>query len=226
MSPGEHAPPTPVWQVLVLLGASGTGKSTAASEIAQASGATWMQVDDLRLALQYSQVTLPERTDRLYFFETTPCFWTLPVDQLLRAFIDVATVMEPAVRVVIDSHLVTGDPMVIEGDGILPSLVDDPVLRPWVESGALRFCCLAAGSDAELADGMVQRGRGDHLDDQGRVGLHANANLAFNDWLVQSSRRFGIPVVPSRPFDTLTDRIEQAISVDSHRAGRPGHPET
>ncbi len=214
------------WQVQVLFGASGTGKSTAARQIARASGATWMQVDDLRLALQYSRVTLPEGTDRLYFFETTPGIWIRPVDDLLQAFVDVAKVMVPAVRVVIDSHLVTGVPMVIEGDGVLPSLVDDPVLRPWVDAGVLRFCCLAARSHAELVENMVRRGRGDHLEDQERVSLQANANLAFNDWLVESSRTLRIPVVASRPFDTLIDRIEEAITVDSHPAGRRDLPGT
>ena len=207
------------WQVQVLFGASGTGKSTAARQIARASGATWMQVDDLRLALQYSRVTLPEGTDRLYFFETTPGIWIRPVDDLLQAFVDVATVMAPAVRVVIDSHLATGVPMVIEGDGVLPSLVEDPVLRPWVDTGSLRFCCLAAQSQDELVENMVRRGRGVHLEDQERVSLQANANLAFNDWLVESSRALNIPVVASRPFDTLTDRIQQAITPASQPAG-------
>ncbi len=200
------------WQVLVLFGASGTGKSIAARTIAHAAGATWLQVDDLRLGLQYSRVTLPEMTDRLYFFESAPDCWTRPVDELLRAFIDVATVMAPAVRVVIDSHLVTGAPMVIEGDGVLPSLVGDPVLRHWVDSGALRFCCVAAGSRDELIENMVLRVRGDHLEDRDRVALQANANLAFNDWLAEASRSLSIPVVSSRPFETLIERIQQSAT--------------
>ncbi len=200
------------WRVLVLFGASGTGKSTVARQIAIASGGTWLQVDDLRLALQYSRVTLPGQTDRLYFFETTPEVWTLPAADLLLAFIDVATVMTPAVRVVIDSHVVTDVPMVIEGDGVSPFLIDDPVLRPWVDAGVVRFCCVAAEGHGDLVENMVRRERGDHLDDHERVARHADANLAFNDWLVAASRSHGIPVVQSRPFDSLAHRIEQAIT--------------
>ncbi len=221
-----RSPSLKPWQVLVLFGASGTGKSTAARQIASGSGTTWMQVDDLRLALQYSQVTLPTMTDRLYFFESTPDFWARPPDELLQAFIDVATVMAPAVRVVIDSHLATGVPMVIEGDGVLPFLVDDPVLRLWVDSGAIRFCCVAAGSRTELIENMVRRGRGDHLDDHERVAMQATANLAFNDWLVEMSRVLRIPVVPSRPFDTLPDRIKQAITIGRRPAGQQDQPES
>ncbi len=201
------------WQVLVLFGASGTGKSTAGNQLAGSRGVTWMQVDDLRLALQYSNMTLPQGAGALHFFESTPEFWTHPIDSLVRAFVDVASIMAPAVRVVIDSHLATGAPMVIEGDGVLPSLADDPVLRPWIESGALRFCCLAAGTQAELAESMVARGRGDHLEDHSRVWRQSAANLAFGDWLVDQSRRHGIPIVAARPFASLTDRILQAITL-------------
>jgi predicted kinase len=62
----------PPWSVLVLFGASGTGKSTAAAWIGRQYGLTWLQVDDLRLTLQYSRARLPERTDQLYFFDETP----------------------------------------------------------------------------------------------------------------------------------------------------------
>ncbi len=217
MSP-PNAPLQP-WRVLVLFGASGVGKSTAGDQIARSRGCTWMQVDDLRLALQYSRVTLPVGTDALYFFETTPDFWTWPVESLVEAFVAVAAIMAPAVRTVIDSHLVTRAPMVIEGDGVLPSLVDDPVLRPWIESGALRFCCLAAESPLELAESMVARGRGDHLDNHERVERQAAANFAFSEWLIEQSRLHGIPVVAALPFATLPDRILATISLQKHQAG-------
>lgn len=209
-----------------MFGAGGTGKSTAASQISRATGATWMQVDDLRLALQYSKATLPEGTDRLDFFEATPDIWSKPVEELVAGFVDVARIMAPAVRVVIDSHVVTGVPMVIEGDGVLPSLIDDPVLRPWVEAGSVRFCCVTAATQAELAENMVLRGRGDHLEDHERVTRHARANLAFNDWLAAAAQASGIPVVQSRPFDTLAARIEWAITEAPRSAGRRDQQET
>lgn len=207
------------WHVLVLAGASGTGKSTVASTIAGAHGISWMQVDDLRLALQYARVTLPERTADLYFLETTPNVWGLPPDTLRQALIRVAEVMVPAIRVVIDSHVVTGVPLVLEGDGVLPHLFMDPVIAPHVASGAVRFCCLTAVDPAELLENMLARGRGDHLDDHVRANGHANANWAFNQWLVAASRELGIPVVPSRPFATLAGRIERAISPEAGEAG-------
>ncbi len=205
-------PQSQPWQVLVLYGASGTGKSTVASQIARERGISWMQVDDLRLTLQYSRATLPEHNDELYFFLNTRDVWTRNLDEIRDAFIGTTQAMVPAVRVVIDSHVVTGAPMVIEGDGVLPALAEDPVIAQWVTAGVVRFCCITAESRSELVVNMISRGRGDHLDNADRVELHADANWAFNHWLVAESLRLSIPVVPCQPFETLTQRICSAVS--------------
>ena len=201
----------PAWSVLVLLGASGTGKSTAAAAIARQREATWMQVDDLRLALQYSQVSLPERTGRLYAFLDDPEIWTRPVADIREAFIGVSEAMAPAVRIVIENHVATHDPMVIEGDGVLPALVEDEALAPFVASGIVRFCCVAEdGADALLAN-MLARGRGITGDISDEAHVHAAANAAFGAWLATESHRLGIPVVLSRPFEILPERIIAAV---------------
>ncbi len=210
MNPRGEAVIEHPWTVLVLLGASGTGKSTAAREIALRCGVPWMQVDDLRLAMQYSHVTLPERTERLYFFERGDDVWSLPCGKPLQGFIDVAEAMLPAGRVVIDSHVITGVPLVLEGDGIHPALVEDPVLQPHVRSGCVRFCTITAESGAELFDNMIARGRGMDVGDAESHQRHAEANAAFGQWLAEESHRLGIPVVPSRPFPSLPDRILDA----------------
>lgn len=200
------------WTLLVILGASGTGKSTAARNIARRHGVPWMQVDDLRLALQYSRVTLPERTDRFYFFERTEDVWTLPISDLVRGFIDVAELMVPAVRVVIDSHVVTNVPLVLEGDGVQPALVEDPVIRPHVQGGRVRFCTVMAQNSDELFKNMIDRGRGMDVKDVERHQRHAGANAAFGSWLTDRSRENRIPVVASRPFRTLPNRILAATA--------------
>ncbi len=195
------------WTVLVILGASGTGKSTVARNIALRYGVPWMQVDDLRLALQYSHVSLPERTDRLYFLERSEDVWSLPVEDLLRGFIDVAELMVPAVRVVIDSHVVTDVPLVLEGEDDLPALAEDPVIRPHIQAGHVRFCTVTAGNTEELFENMIGRGRGMDVGDVVRHRWHAEANAAFGSWLADRSREHRIAVVASRPFVTLPDRI-------------------
>jgi len=208
--------------VLVLFGASGTGKSTAAQAISRRHGVTWLQVDDLRLALQYSRATLPEGNDKLYYFLDHPDYALEPADDVRRAFIGTAEAMLPAIRIVLESHVATGVPMVIEGDGILPALALDPLVRPLVDAGVVRFCCVEAESRRELLDNMIARGRGMDNIDQVRAARQADANWAFNNWLGATSRTLGIPVVSTQPLATLAERIEQMVSERPGRAGQAG----
>ncbi len=199
------------WMVLVLFGASGTGNSMAAAEIGRRYGISWAQVDDLRLTLQYSRVTLPERTDELYFLEGTSGVWTRTPAELRQAFINVAELMAPALRTVVHSHVVTGAPMVVEGDGVLPVLVGDPLLKPLVDTGVIRFCCTATPDVDELVANMLARCRGVDAAEPGRPRAQAAANGAFGRWLEEEATRLDIPIVTSRPFDTFANRILQAI---------------
>jgi predicted kinase len=54
--------------VLLIGGPSGVCKTMVAKQLGLRFGASWLEVDDLRLAFQRSRVTLPERTAALYFF--------------------------------------------------------------------------------------------------------------------------------------------------------------
>lgn len=195
----------------MLFGPSGVGKSTAAAEIARRTGTSWLQVDDIRLALQFSDASLPSRTDDLYYFERTPDIWRRPVDELRQGFINVAEVLAPAVRTIIHSHVVTDAPMVIEGDGILPSLLDDPVLRPLVDAGVIRASCVATPGPDVLLDSLVGRGRGIEVDEPEKHRLQAAANHAFGMWLEQEAVRLSVPVVASQPFRMLPDRVMKSI---------------
>ncbi len=60
------------WQVLLLGGTSGVGKTSVARQIGLRLGISWLQVDDLRLVLQASDARLPKNTEALYFFLATP----------------------------------------------------------------------------------------------------------------------------------------------------------
>ena len=206
---------TPDWSVLFIAGASGTGKTTVAKAISRELGVAWVQVDDLRLALQYSDARLPSdaATDDLHFFLRTPDVWTLPAETLADALVATGKAMTEAIAIVTGNHIVQGDPAVVEGDGILPGLLDHPDLRGFVASGALRMVVLAPESESELLEAMIERGRGEHLDpgtpESRRI---AAMNWRFTRWLVAEAGTRSIPVVPTRPRNTLAERILDVVS--------------
>ena len=92
------------WMVLLIGGPSGVGKTIVAKQIGLRFGIPWLQVDDLRLALQWSRVTLPQNTEALYFFEKTPHVWQLPAECLCDGLIALGQVMSPALEIVIANH--------------------------------------------------------------------------------------------------------------------------
>ncbi len=201
---------TPDWSVLLIAGASGTGKTTVAKAISRDLGVAWVQVDDLRLALQYSgaRLTSDAATDDLYFFLRTPGLWTLPAETLADALVATGAAMTEAIAIVTGNHIVQGDAAVVEGDGILPGLLDHPDMRGFVASGALRMVVLAPESESELTHAMVERGRGEHLDpDSPESRRIAAMNWRFSQHLIVEAEARGIPVVSTRPRDTLAARV-------------------
>ena len=203
----------PPWSVLLIGGASGCGKSTVAQEIARTSGATWVQVDDLRLALQWSNVRLPsdEATDALSFFERTPDIWRLPAGRLQEGLVAVGEVMADAIAIVTGNHVVQHNPAVIEGDGILPSLLDRPDLAEFVASGQLKMVVLDPPTEEWLLANMIERGRGipDRSEDETRN--MARASWLYAQWLRREAEERSIPVVLCLPWETRIERIDTAI---------------
>lgn len=202
------------WDILVLPGVSGVGKTTAAATIARRFGVQWLEVDDLRQALQFSGAVLPAFNDELYYFLRTPNFAFRPVEEVVRGFVGTGKALIPALRVTIETHLVCNAPCVIEGDGVLPELMQDATIGPYVDEGRVRFCVITEDSVEALLTSMLGRGRGIGSAPTERAERHAHANAAYNAWLVNACREVGIPVVPSRPQETLADRVLAAVSRD------------
>ncbi|HEV7213914.1 MAG TPA: hypothetical protein VGP33_02220, partial [Chloroflexota bacterium] len=113
------------WRVLLLGGSSGSGKSTLAPRIARHFGASWLEADDFRLAIQ--RATTPASHPALHFFlkdqmEMRADFWQLPPEAFRDGLIAVGEVVSDALEIVVANHVAQGRPIVLEGDGILPAM--------------------------------------------------------------------------------------------------------
>src|ERR1700730_6915919 len=135
------------WEVLLIGGPSGAGKTILAKQLGLRFGISWLEVDDLRLALQRSRVILPDHTEALYFFEEMPGIWEMPAERLRDGLIAVGHVMAPALEVVIENHVDNATPCVIEGDGILPSLFARPSVRDRAVNGNVRAVFLVESEE-------------------------------------------------------------------------------
>ena len=198
------------WTVLLIGGASGTGKSTVARQIGRELGIPWYQVDDFRLALQWSEVTLPSKTEALYYFahiEEKPHIWKAQPEALRDVLIAVGEVMEPAIAAVVENHISQNNPVVIEGDGILPSLLQRNHIRRHVETGDLRMVVLAESSEALLLSNMLARNRGFRNKSKQDIEIEARAKWLFGEWLAVEAARYEVPIIASRPRESTVARV-------------------
>jgi hypothetical protein len=113
----------------------------------------------LRLAFQRSQAILPEKTDALSFFEQTPQVWSLPPEQLRDGLITLGEVLTPALEVVIENHVETADPVVIEGDAILSALISRPTVQTRASHGQIQAVFLVEPEEDTLLAHMDVRYR-------------------------------------------------------------------
>lgn len=202
------------WDVLLIGGVSGAGKTVAAAELARRLAIPWIGVDDLRLALQWTRVRLPEpeQTEALYFFLDTPDVWSLPAERLRDGLIAVGEIMSPAIEVVISNHLGNAGPVILEGDGILPSLAGRSEVKAGIESGRVRLVFLHEPDPDRLQANYLQRNRFPEGRSDEDLRAEARAKALFSDWVATEAHNHELPVIDSRPFDSLLDRILSAAS--------------
>ncbi len=204
----------PPWEVLLIGGVSGSGKTTAARELSRRLAIPWLGVDDLRLAFQWTHVSLPEpdRTEALYFFLDTPDVWSLPPERLRDGLIEIGEIMAPAIEIVVSNHLDNAGPIIIEGDGILPSVVERAEVQRGLAAGRLRALFLHEDDEAQLFRNYRGRIRGPSARPDEELVPEARAKVLFSAWVVAEARARQLPVIRSRPFDDLAQRILDSAS--------------
>jgi 2-phosphoglycerate kinase len=203
---GPEAPP---WHVLLIGGCSGTGKTVLGHLLARHFGVALTQVDDLRLALQ--RVTTPVEQPDLHAFLTEPAIWRQPAEALRDRLIGVARALTPALDAVVEHHLDTPYPLILEGDGIVPSFA-----ARWIASNRgnsrVRAVFLVEPSEGQSLADMLARGRGIERHSTDEQQTQARMNWQYGTWLQEEADRRGVPMLSARPRDTLLSRFLTAIA--------------
>ena len=192
------------WLVFLIGGHSASGKTIAAKRIGLSLGVPWMEVDDLRLAFQRARAALPSGTEALYF-DKEPHYWRRPPEEQCDALIAVGEVMSAPLEVVIENHVDQSAPIVIEGDGILPSLLSRP---PVLErAAAVRAVFLVEPDESAVLANMPARGRHISGMTQKELRNEARAKWLHGQWLAREAARYNLPVMEPRPWETLVERL-------------------
>jgi 2-phosphoglycerate kinase len=174
-------------------------------------GISWLQVDDFRLSLQRSLASLqPESSIRtLDFFdiEKNPTLWQLPPESLCKAFVALGETMTASIEVVVENHVDTIAPAVIEGESILPSLFVLPSLQSRQAAGHVQAVFLVEPEEESIFANIVGRGRGMQHQSETALRTEAHAKWLYGQWLAEKAQHYGLPVLAPRPWPTLLERL-------------------
>jgi 2-phosphoglycerate kinase len=204
----------PGWKVLCIGGSAGVGKTRVARALAERFRTSVMLTDDLRLALQ--EMTSPEQQPDLHAFANESRVRKMTAEQMRDALITVARAMKPALRTICAYHtfIVDAEPLIIEGENVLPEVVADRRFRGLrtfgdVNAGPndLRAVILYEKDEQALLNAMREHNpRFRELPNKEQERM-ARANWLYGLWLREEAERLGLPAVPVRPWTTLVERV-------------------
>lgn len=198
----------PSWQVLLIGGNSGAGKTTVARELGLHFEIPWLQVDDLRLMLEWN--TEPVQRPALHHFDDQAHVYQHPADVITAWRIAMAEDTSRGIEIVIANHVSGRVPIVLEGDDIVPGLAAQRTFAQFdIPVGAVHSIFVIEDDEAIIMANLRRRGRGfgfssrtpDEQANQVRV------SRLYGEWLEQEARRHRLPVVTARPYDGLARRV-------------------
>ena len=193
------------WEVLLIGGASGTGKTSIAYRLAHHFAVGITAIDDFQVVLE--RMTTPEQQPVLHFWRTHPDPETLSAEDIMQQGLEVARAMTPALESVIGDHLDTKVPVVLEGDFIAPMLAAQSSFDGQSNAGRVRAVFLYEPDETQILDNFAQR-----EPEAGVQAKRARVSWLQGQWLARECGRSGVPALPARPWRTLFERVLEAVT--------------
>ncbi len=185
------------WTVLLIGGASGTGKSSIAYEIARFYGVNVLEVDDVHLSVQ--TVTTKESYPAIHYWNTGVDWKDIGVDGNVNWLIDVSNEMIPVLKELVNRHIEDKLPIIIEGDFINPEFTisfDNPEVKSiFVNESDIN----------QILQNYLSREGGDLQH------YRAEISIAYGKWIADICNKNGIRTIESRPWDSVLTRAIQSL---------------
>lgn len=174
-----------------------------------------MHLDDLRLALQFNQVInlSQDLTDTLGYFDTNPEVWELDANRHVEAFQKINNILKTSIEIVILNHIAINTPIILEGDGFGPDLVDSSSLRCAFEQGQLKTAFIIPDRPQLILTNLTSKCETGLLGSDENLHSKVNAKWSYGLWLRDQANDRSFPVVSPLPYSTLVTRIEHALGV-------------
>jgi hypothetical protein len=172
-------------------------------------------VDDIRMSIQ--QVTTPAEQPGIHYFLAHPTIWQKPPEVLCAGFITVSHALARPLSAAIAHHVCveSAGPVIITGDDILPALAarrDFSTLHftPALVTSEVRAVFLVEPDEEILMQQLRWYGHScDHNSPKEQETL-ARAHWLYGQWLRRQAEGYRLPIVESRPRETLVERVALA----------------
>jgi 2-phosphoglycerate kinase len=201
------------WEVLLIGGAAGTGKTSISYRLAREFGIAITEVDDFQVILE--RMTTAEQQPALHFWRTHPDPGSLTAEDIHEQGLDILDVMLPALEAVIENHLEQATPLILEGDFIHPVLAARDAFGKQPNAGRVRGLFLYEPEETQIVQNFLRR-----EPDTGPQVTRARVSALRGAWLRATCEQLGIAALPARPWDTLFDRVLDALADDKVRFGQ------
>lgn len=184
------------WDILMIGGASGSGKTSISRPLSLHYGVDFVRVDDFQVLLDV--MTAPETHPAIHYWRTHPNWQAEGVDAAVGQLIDVGQVLIPGLTAVINDHLEENIPMVLEGDFILPELAAS------FKDKRVKSVFMYEPSKDQILQNYLAR--------EGTIQQYrTDVSHSYGNWLADSCSTHGITVVEPRPWSSLLDRVISAL---------------
>lgn len=184
------------WDVLLVGGAAGTGKTNISYHLARYFDIGITEIDDIHTAL--ATLTTPEQQPILHYWETQPDAVTMSAKEILELHISVARVLQPALKAVIANHIEEKTPVVLEGDYLLPELLDSATF----DANRVRAVFLYEPDEGQIVQNFLLR-----EPEEGEQTGRARVSWLFGKWLKEACERCGVAALSARPWESLLERV-------------------
>lgn len=185
------------WTVLLIGGASGTGKSSIAYDIARYYGVNVLEVDDIHLSVE--AVTTKERFPAIHYWSTGVNWKDIGVESNVNWLIDVSKEMIPVLKALINRHIEDKLPIIIEGDFINPEFTKS------FENPEVKSIFVNETDINQIVQNYLSREGGDSQH------YRAEISIAYGKWIEDICNQKGINMIKSRPWDTALSRALRSL---------------
>jgi len=191
--------------IILIGGASCVGKSNLSYAISKKLDIGVTEVDDF-------QVVLEEMTNEKDY--PVIHYWNnhfeeaikLPENKKVEIMIDYANTMSIALEKVIENHLESNRPLLLDGDFITPELSAKQNYGGQLQGSKVKSVFIVEAEEGQIQKNLFSR-EGRYQNDRARI------NWLYNEWLKEQTMIYKLQTIHARPWNTVIDRVCQYLEI-------------